>query len=77
MGVAVHICNPSVQEAEAGESEVYGHSQLHKKFKASLNYKKIFSLKIIDPFLSQGPSGSCPCLLVTLLESSTNLGSQG
>lgn len=42
MGMAVYICNPSVQEAEAGESDVYGHSQLHNKFKASLNYKKSF-----------------------------------
>jgi hypothetical protein len=37
----MHIGNLSTQEVEVGGSEVQSHPQLHRKFKASVNYKTL------------------------------------
>lgn len=34
--MVAHAYNPSPQKVEAGGAEVQGHTQLHRKFKASL-----------------------------------------
>lgn len=39
-GMVAHICYPSTQETQTGESQQQGHPQLHKESKASLGYLK-------------------------------------
>jgi hypothetical protein len=31
LGVLAHGCNPSIQEVEAGESQVWGQPELHRE----------------------------------------------
>ena len=39
--VVVHTCNPRALEVvEAGGSEVQGHTQLHRKFEATMGYMR-------------------------------------
>jgi hypothetical protein len=38
LNVVVHVCNPSTQEADAGESQVQGHPRVQRDFKANLSY---------------------------------------
>jgi hypothetical protein len=37
-GMAIQACNPSIQQAEAGGSQVQGQPGVHSQFKASLGY---------------------------------------
>lgn len=39
LGLVQHVCNPSRPEVEAKQSGVQGHSWLHCKFQASLDYE--------------------------------------
>lgn len=36
----MHGCNRNTQEVEAGRSEIQGQTQVHKKFQASLSYRR-------------------------------------
>jgi hypothetical protein len=45
-GMAVHVCDPSTQEAEAGESWVWGQSGLRRELEPSLCYIVRHCLKI-------------------------------
>jgi hypothetical protein len=38
--MVMYTCNPSLQEAEAGRSQIGDQLRLHSKFEASLGYKK-------------------------------------
>lgn len=44
-GMGLHTCDPSTWELETGESEVHGHSRLHSRSGASLNYLRTFLKK--------------------------------
>jgi hypothetical protein len=46
LGMVMHICNPSTQEAEVGGSQVQGHSGPHSEFQASPSYIAKLYLKI-------------------------------
>jgi hypothetical protein len=37
-GVVAHACHPNIQEAEAGESQIWGHPGLHSMLESSLEY---------------------------------------
>lgn len=47
LGLVQHACNPSRPEVEAKESGVQGHSWLHCKFQASLDYETLPKKQII------------------------------
>lgn len=39
-GVMVHACNPIIWKIDIGKAEAQGHSCLHSKFKANLDYMR-------------------------------------
>lgn len=65
--MAVHTCNPSPGEVEAGGSQITGHSHLHKKLKSNLSYMRPCLKHTHTHIPLQGFDHCCYLIFVILL----------
>jgi hypothetical protein len=58
-GIAVHVCNYSTGESEAGGSKVKGHPQLHSELKVGLGTQHPASQGITNIILLKHTNDLC------------------